>query len=168
MPQVQSLPPALTGVKPNGSVSVTVIAALVTLEPSLLAVIVYVPVSPRTKFPVCVLLRLKSGASAPSVTLERSSPVPSFGLESGSGVSDFVTSVVFVIEPVANTFAVMLSVCVPVVTLESVQMPVEASYEPRLGLLETNCRPLGNGSLTSTFSASLGPALVRVIVKVTF
>jgi hypothetical protein len=144
MLHVQSVPLALIGVKPNGSVSETVIAALVTLEPSFLAVIEYVPVSPRRKFSACVFVMLKSGASEPSVTLERSSPVPSFGLESGSGVSDFVASAVLVIDPVAKTFVVIVSVSDPGASRAMFQTPVLESYDPRLGLLEMNCRPLGN------------------------
>ena len=61
---------ALTGVKPIGSTSATLTGAVVALEPLLLTTMLYAPLEPRVKLPVCVLVRLRSGATPPTVTLE--------------------------------------------------------------------------------------------------
>jgi hypothetical protein len=51
--QVQPVPPAALNVRPAGSVSVTVMVPAVATFPELLTAIVYVPVAPVTKDPVC-------------------------------------------------------------------------------------------------------------------
>src|SRR5437764_1334736 len=62
----------------------------------------------------------------------------------------------------------MSSVCGPaVVTVPTLHAPVPAMYVPWLGVAETNVRPAGNRSWTTTFVAESGPLLVRVTVKVT-
>lgn len=168
MVQTQPLPLALVGVRPAGNESLIVTLEFVPASPLFVTLIEYVPLEPLVEFPVCDFVTVKSGARALKSTLALSSPTPSFGLESGSVVSDFVTSALLLIEPVARTFAVISSVCVPEATLPTAQIPVLEEYVPLLGLLETNCKPAGSWSVISTFCAVLGPALVRVIVYVMF
>ena len=112
------------------------------------------------KSPVCDFFTCKSGAVAFNPTLALSSPMPSFGVLSGSGVLEAVTCAVLVIAFAFVILAVIVNVCVPTGTLEIVQLPVTESYVPTLGLLEMNVNPAGSGSLRVTFCAALGPVLV--------
>jgi hypothetical protein len=66
------------------------------------------------------------------------------------------------------TLPVRSSVKVPTGTVAIVQSPVLESYVPALGLLETKLNPAGSLSLTITFCAALGPALVKLILYIAF
>jgi hypothetical protein len=159
------VPIAAPGVKPVGSVSATVTGAVVKPVPAFVAVSVYVPLEPRViGSGVCDLAMVKSGEVGVKVALENSSPCPSLGVLSGSGVPLALTCAALVIAVLEVTVPTKSSVNVPTGTVGMIQSPVLEVYVPRLGLLETKLKPAGSLSLTVTFCAALGPALVRVIV----
>src|ERR1044072_3714740 len=111
------------------------------------------------------------GAAAPMLAVARSSSagVLLLGVESGSGWSEAVTSAVLVIVPVLPTSATIWSVAdEPLVRLATAHAPVPEVYVPALGVAETKQSPAGRRSVTTTFVALVGPALVSVSVKVTF
>ena len=161
---VQPVPTALIGVKPIGKVSLRLTVAVVGAVPMLLALIVYTPLVPLVKLPAWVLLTVRSGARVFKLTLAKSSPCPSFGVLSESGVVAALTSALFVFAPAVVTLALISSVVLPIGNVPTVQTPVLWLYV--LWLLETNNNPAGNGSLTVTPMALLGPALA--IVKLNF
>ena len=103
-----------------------------------------------------------SGTRAVIVTVAASSPTPSFGVLSVSGVRLALTSTVLVNVPGTSTLAVNDRVVLPTGNVPTVHVP--ALYVPVAGLLEISVKPAGNCSLTATPVAVLGPALFRVIV----
>ena len=109
---------------------------------------------------------LKSGTWAFRLTLAASSPMPSFGVLSGSGVLEADTWAVLVKTPGTSTRAVSDNVVLPTGSVPTVQFP--ALNVPVVGVLEIRVKPAGSCSETVTPVASLGPALVRVIVYTTF
>jgi hypothetical protein len=127
---------------------------------------VYTPPNPRVKSPVWVLLRLRSGTCAFRLTLAASSPLPSPGVLSGSGVLEAETWAVLVKAPGTSTLAVNDNVVLPTGSVPTVQTP--ALNPPVAGLLEISVKPAGSCSATTTPVASLGPALVKVMVYTTF
>src|SRR6185295_14300996 len=65
MPQLQPMPVAAVGVRPAGTVSLTVTVPDVAPAPELVTVIAYVaPVWPCVKLPECVLLIVRSATTA--------------------------------------------------------------------------------------------------------
>ena len=67
---------------------------------------------------------VKSGEVGVKVTLENSSPVPSFGVLSESGVLEVVTCAALMIAVLAITVPTSSRVCVPTGTVPSTQSPV--------------------------------------------
>jgi hypothetical protein len=163
--QVQVTPLRLAGM-----MSLT-LASIAVSGPALRTVIVYVTSDPATlEVALFVFVMLRSLTGAPKVMLEMSSsPIAAFpGMLSGSGVPLEAISAVFLIGPLLVTITVNVSVALEFVgTLEIVHAPVLALYAPALTALDCRLRPVGRSSEMLTFTASLGPALFRRIVKVT-
>jgi hypothetical protein len=109
------------------------------------------------------LIIVRSGEFGVKLVLEKSSPLPSFGVLSGSGVLEAVTCAVFVISLLEVTVATSSRVCVPTGTVARTQSPLLEVYVPLDGLLETNVKPVGSLSLMVTFCAALGPAFVKLM-----
>lgn len=164
MLHVQPVPVAVMGVKPVGSVSVTVTSPKLGATLELLTLIVYAALEPLVKLPVWDFKTVKSGTRVVMLTLAASSPVPSPGVESGSVTLEAVTSALLRIVPAAPTCALIVRVTPATARLPTVQTPVLESYVPWLGVADKNVRPLGSKSLTVTSVVLVGPALVKVRV----
>ncbi len=84
---------------------------------------------------------------------------------SGSNWSAPVIVAVLVCAPGLTTVARIRSVCGDaVVTVPTAQIPLTASYVPRLGVAMTNVTPAGRRSVTCTPVAASGPLSVSVTV----
>ena len=90
--------------------------------------------------------------------------MPVFTCESGSNWSDLLTSALFVILPAWVTFATKVNVLVTPTPIVCNAIEVSVPAVLIKSELETNCKPTGSTSFTSTFVAASGPALVTLMV----
>src|SRR5439155_328942 len=146
--------------RPAGSRSATF--TLVALSgPALLRAVVRVIVSPtfgETSLIACVSA---SSTCCGVATIDAVSGVV------GSFWSLYDTVAVLVCGLGLTTAAVIVNVAEsPLATLSRVQSPLAPSQDPRLGGAETNARPAGRRSDTSTLVAASGPPFESVRVKV--
>jgi hypothetical protein len=160
--QVQAVPVAALNVRPVGSVSVTVMVPEVATLPVLLTAIVYVPVAPVTKEPVCDFAMASIGLPASVVG---SVAVGEFVAPPPLAVTELVTDPG---APPAFTVRVIgvpaAAAAIAVVLVQVTVCPAELHVQP-VPLAALNVRPVGSVSITETVPV-VGdvPVLLTVIV----